>query len=67
MVALGVCCLTVLSFQTVCAEVNGAPQSRPDLPNVIVVMADDLGLGDVSPTTPQPKPQNIVEGPTFKG
>ena len=32
-----------------------APQGESSLPNVIVVMADDLGIGDLTPTNPDGK------------
>jgi arylsulfatase A-like enzyme len=50
MVTLVIFYLTVLSFQNASADFNEDQQSPTALPNVIVVMADDLGLGDVSPT-----------------
>ncbi|MDA7858952.1 arylsulfatase [bacterium] len=60
LITLGVCFLIALSFQglksqSACADVNDNRQSPTTLPNVIVVMADDLGLGDVSPTNPDCK------------
>lgn len=50
MVTLVIFYLSVLSFQNASADFNEDQQSPATLPNVIVVMADDLGLGDVSPT-----------------
>jgi len=48
-----------------------AGQDKPKLPNVIVVMADDLGIGDISATNPECKiktpnlQQMASEGLTF--
>ena len=38
---------------TVC--VAGSNSAADDKPNVILVMADDLGIGDISPTNPNCK------------
>ncbi|MGA0039687.1 MAG: sulfatase family protein [Pirellulales bacterium] len=62
-----VCVILVL----VAGMVAAAPGAAAERPNVIVVMADDLGIGDISPTNPEckiatPRLQQMAdEGLTF--
>jgi arylsulfatase A len=60
-----------LAFTLLVATVVAAPAAPSAKPNVIVVMADDLGIGDISPTNPDcqirtPQLQKMAaEGLTF--